>query len=75
LHDEAKPLLLRLGSNKYSKGNRGNQWRGCVTMHIPDMASEGLNEFVIVFYPQLTKMGLLLMIEVIGGGICFTNDS
>ncbi len=37
-------------------------------IHIPDMASEGLNEFVKYFYPQLTKKGLIIDDRGNGGG-------
>ncbi len=37
-------------------------------LHIPDMASEGLNEFVKHFYPQLDKKGLIVDDRGNGGG-------
>ncbi|HNW51770.1 MAG TPA: PDZ domain-containing protein [Prolixibacteraceae bacterium] len=37
-------------------------------IHIPDMSSEGLNEFVKYFYPQLNKKGLIIDDRGNGGG-------
>jgi len=37
-------------------------------VHIPDMTSEGLNEFVRLFYPQLNKKGLIIDDRGNGGG-------
>jgi len=37
-------------------------------LHIPDMGSEGLNEFVRRFYPQLNKQGLIIDVRGNGGG-------
>ena len=37
-------------------------------IHIPDMGTEGLNEFVKHYYPQLTKKGLIIDDRGNGGG-------
>jgi tricorn protease len=37
-------------------------------IHIPDMSSEGLNEFVKYFYPQLSKKALIIDDRGNGGG-------
>jgi len=37
-------------------------------LHIPDMSTEGLNEFVKYFYPQLYKKGLIIDDRGNGGG-------
>jgi tricorn protease len=37
-------------------------------LHIPDMGSEGLNEFVKYFYPQLSKKALIIDDRGNGGG-------
>jgi len=37
-------------------------------IHIPDMGSAGLNEFVKHFYPQLRKKGLIVDVRGNGGG-------
>lgn len=37
-------------------------------IHIPNMGSEGLNEFVKRFYPQLRKKGLIVDVRGNGGG-------
>jgi tricorn protease len=37
-------------------------------IHIPDMGSEGLNEFIKHFYPQLMKKGLIIDDRGNGGG-------
>ncbi|MBN1541768.1 PD40 domain-containing protein, partial [candidate division KSB1 bacterium] len=37
-------------------------------IHIPDMGSAGLNEFVKHFYPQLRKKGLIIDVRGNGGG-------
>jgi tricorn protease len=37
-------------------------------LHIPDMLSEGLNEFVEYYYPQIRKKGLIIDIRGNGGG-------
>jgi tricorn protease len=37
-------------------------------IHIPDMGTTGLNEFVKYFYPQLTKKGLIIDDRGNGGG-------
>lgn len=37
-------------------------------IHIPDMSSEGLNEFVKYFYPQIQKKGLIIDDRGNGGG-------
>ena len=37
-------------------------------LHIPDMGSEGLNEFARMFYPQLNKKGLIIDDRGNGGG-------
>ncbi len=37
-------------------------------IHIPDMGTEGLNEFVKYFYPQLRKKALIIDVRGNGGG-------
>lgn len=37
-------------------------------IHVPDMISYGLNEFVKYYYPQLTKKGLIIDVRGNGGG-------
>jgi tricorn protease len=37
-------------------------------LHIPDMVTDGLNEFVKYYYPQLTKKGLIIDGRGNGGG-------
>ncbi len=37
-------------------------------IHVPDMSSEGLNEFVKYYYPQLTKRALIIDDRGNGGG-------
>jgi len=37
-------------------------------IHIPDMSSQGLNEFVKYYYPQLSKRGLIIDDRGNGGG-------
>jgi tricorn protease len=37
-------------------------------LHVPDMSSEGLNEFVKHFYPQIRKKALIIDVRGNGGG-------
>ncbi|HVR98571.1 MAG TPA: S41 family peptidase [Thermoanaerobaculia bacterium] len=37
-------------------------------LHIPDMGSDGLREFIKAFYPQLRKEGLIVDVRSNGGG-------
>ncbi len=37
-------------------------------IHVPDMSTEGLNEFVKYFYPQLRKKALIIDVRGNGGG-------
>ncbi|HUU01315.1 MAG TPA: S41 family peptidase [Myxococcota bacterium] len=37
-------------------------------IHLPDMGSQGLNEFVRSFYPQVRKQGLVIDVRWNGGG-------
>ena len=37
-------------------------------IHVPDMGTEGLNEFVKAFYPQLRKKALIIDVRGNGGG-------
>jgi tricorn protease len=67
IDDEANLYYLDWVQNNITKVD--NATKGKVGyLHIPDMGSYGLNEFIKYFYPQLQKKGLIIDVRGNGGG-------
>jgi tricorn protease len=65
--DEAKLYYYEWVQENIRKVNEATDGR-VGYIHIPNMVTEGLNEFVKHFYPQLTKDGLIIDDRGNGGG-------
>jgi len=67
IHDESKLYYYNWVQNNIEKVNKATGGK-VGYIHIPDMGSEGLNEFVKYYYPQITKKGLIIDVRGNGGG-------
>jgi len=65
--DESNLYYLKWVNENIEKVNKATNGR-VGYIHIPDMGTEGLNEFVKYYYPQLSKEALVIDVRGNGGG-------
>ena len=67
INSEASLLYLELVQNNFEKVSEMTGGR-VGYLHIPDMGSNGIYEFIKWFYPQIRKEGLIVDVRSNGGG-------
>jgi tricorn protease len=65
--DETRLYYYRMVQDNIAKVSKATQGR-VGYLHVPDMSTVGLNEFVKHFYPQLRKKALIIDVRGNGGG-------